>query len=229
MRQEYKEDRKMIRGWFEKNEATLQQSFVFGRSTEFLTWKRPNSSIYSVYYEYYNGLLVVHGDLGDAIYQWHRDIGDLEDVSKVELDYFASKCLASEVGREYVEWDRQKAKRRVLELIRDCVGEYIEIELPDDDNEFNNTAQYMRTTDDEFNELHYKFINERGYDALNSREEWIQWLDFNGYEVFGDDCFEYANIGNKINLRCQAHLIGLKMAFEQIRKPDDNRKAIEGD
>jgi hypothetical protein len=45
----------------------------------------------------------------------------------------------------------------------------------------------------------------------------IEWLSTEGYEVFGDIC-EMGEIGMKIDIRCLGHLIGLKMAFERLKK-----------
>ena len=50
---------------------------------------------------------------------------------------------------------------------------------------------------------------------LASGEAWISWMANNGDEIFGSDCFELADIGYVHDMRCQSHLIGLKMAIER--------------
>jgi hypothetical protein len=60
-----------------------------------------------------------------------------------------------------------------------------------------------------------KFNLEGGGGEIHSKQSWDFWLAQNGYEVFGDPS-ELSEIGKVIHIRCQAHLIGIKMAMEKI-------------
>jgi len=52
--------------------------------------------------------------------------------------------------------------------------------------------------------------------ACESEFSWLRWIGDNGYEFFGDDYYEFGDIGRTISLRVQSHLIGLKMIREGI-------------
>jgi len=50
--------------------------------------------------------------------------------------------------------------------------------------------------------------------AVNSEIEWNMWLSRNGGDFFGDP--PYWPNGKTTSIRCRAHLMGLKMAVEQL-------------
>lgn len=77
-----------------------------------LTIKRPNSSFYYIKYLIQYNTLYVTGDVGNAIYQWSDQI-NFNFISNCNIDYFKSKCVASEHGRKYEEWDPQWAKYQI--------------------------------------------------------------------------------------------------------------------
>lgn len=52
--------------------------------------------------------------------------------------------------------------------------------------------------------------------ACESEFQWQCWLHENGYDFFGDEYYEYGDIGRTISLRVQSHLIGLQMIREGI-------------
>lgn len=60
------------------------------------------------------------------------------------------------------------------------------------------------------------FLAAGGNGSMSFETEWAMWLGENGYEFFGDiDCWPN---GKTLALRCRAHLIGLKMAVEQVKE-----------
>jgi hypothetical protein len=115
---------------------------------------KPGTGFYSMWFLYKNGLLIVWGDCYDAIYQWHSSIGAIEDVARCDLDYFASKCLASPYGRGYRTWNYDVAE----EYVKGCMAE------EEDDKR--------------------RGIMARGLESVGSRFEWNLWLSKEGYEVF---------------------------------------------
>ena len=79
---------------------------------EHLVFKRPGSGMYLIEYVMRGTTLFVTGDLGEAVYWW-SERHDLEWVSQCDLGYFSSKCMASEVGRDFKQWDSDQALQRV--------------------------------------------------------------------------------------------------------------------
>lgn len=71
-------------------------------------WRKPESSIYYINYIISVNHLIVTGDAGDAIYAWGQTL-TWEWLADLELDYFVSKCIASEEGRPYVQWSQRVA------------------------------------------------------------------------------------------------------------------------
>jgi hypothetical protein len=181
--------------WFPKHKASYFKYHCIENPSapqiETLCWQKPGTGIYAVEYWFSRGTLAVRGDIGAAVYQWHHSIGNLPDLANLSIDYFAGKCEASEHGQGYQSWDEDAAKQNIQY--------YIDIGDPVDTEE---TCE--------------AFSDAGGWNALYSKHEWHQWLSTEGYEVFGDIC-EMGEIGMKIDIRCLGHLVGLKMAFEQLK------------
>ena len=90
--------------WFKNHEAIL---FQYSPTRERLLWKNINSGIYSVDYVRYINTLFVTGDIGSAVYRW-SNIKNMQWLSTLSLEYFESKCEASEKGKEYTQWNPEK-------------------------------------------------------------------------------------------------------------------------
>ena len=166
---------------------------------EVLYWKKPDSAIYGVIYMMKYNSLFITGDLGEAVYCWSSP-EKLKWVANLDLQYFASKCKASENGRGNKEWDPDYTENKLKEYMKDNFDE------------------------NDYKEIWMKFEEERGPSALFYQQEWHSWLQDHGYEVFGDEWYEWApDIGNVISLRCEYHLLGLKMAVDQLKNipPED--------
>ena len=155
---------------------------------EVLTWKKPGSYNYYVKFMVVGNTLFVYGDLGEAIYQWSEGI-TFEWLSNLDLPYFAGKCQASEVGRDFKEWNERKA----LEALKHF-----------------EKQEYFKWSD--LNE-------EDGKGSLYDKREWEEWLREHGHKVLGEDYWDWAYvIGNDINTRCVYHFMGLQMAMKQIKE-----------
>ena len=108
-----------------------------------------------------------------------------------DITYFAGKCTASETGRQYREWDSDFLRDRVKEALK------------------------------QFSDKSWKDLeDDLGSFAMSSEQEWIGWLTENGDEFFGPDRYCWPADGKVIAMRCKAHLIGLKMAVEQLNLKD---------
>jgi len=158
---------------------------------EVLTWKRPDSSSYMIKYIITGNILCVYGDLGQAIYRWGQKL-TFEWLSGLNLSYFKGKCEASEVGRDFREWDEYKAKEQLQFFAEDGSFKMSELE------------------------------ERGGDGSLFSERDWEEWLNENGYDVLGADFWAWAyNIGYTVNTRCLYHFIGLQMAMKQIKEKEN--------
>jgi len=181
----------MIKGNFKDHVAKITQFAKLdvddaGCDIEVLTWKKPGTNNYMIKYIVSGNTLCVYGDLGEAIYQWSQNIS-FEWLSGLDLSYFKGKCQASEVGRDFREWD----DRTAIKFLKDM-----------------EKQEYFKWSD-----LEYL----GGTESLYGSRDWEEWLRENGSEVFGEDYWDWAyGIGYRVNIRCEYHLIGLKMAMEQI-------------
>lgn len=184
----------MIKKNFENHVATIKQYHEMDKdgigvlgTIDKLTWKKPGSSNYMIQYIISGNTLCVYGDLGEAIYRWCEPI-TFEWIAGLNLSYFKGKCQASEVGRDFREWDEKKA----LDALKYFAKE-----------------EYFKWKE---------FEEREGKHALYDNSEWNEWLREHGDEVLGEEFWDWAyGIGYTINVRCIYHFIGLHMAMEQIR------------
>lgn len=182
--------REMIDRWFPDHVATYSEGAVGGARVERLVWRKPGTNNYRVDYLSDGGVhLIVTGDLGDAIYQ--TGAHDLRWWASCGVDYFASKCIASEHGRGYRTWDGDAARVEIGEYLRDAAA-----------------AGYRKASG--------AFARLSGWEAVEYKTDWHYWLQAHGSDFFGADYFEFAEIGEIIDARCEAHLVGLKRALASL-------------
>ena len=191
----------MIRNSFKDHVAKIDQFAKYDVNAEDakidigierLTWKKPESSNYMVQYIISGNTLCVYGDLGEAIYRWSQHI-TFEWLSGLDLSYFKGKCRASEVGRDFREWDEYKA----LDALKHFAKE-----------------EYFKWKD---------FEDSGGQNSLYGYDDWREWLSQHGYKILGEDFWDWAyGVGFTINVRCKYHFIGLQMAMKQIKGVNNN-------
>lgn len=143
-----------------------------------------------------SGHLVVTGDLGDAIYF----VGAPNErgivwFARCDLQYFASKCVASEHGRGYESWDRELAEIRIRE-------------------------RYLNPRDEGFKRQLLTGGEFEHWDgAIGSRDEWFAFCQtaIGSDEVWAD--YEEAPfaIGEVVDGRCALHLAALKASEAALR------------
>jgi hypothetical protein len=180
--------------WFKDHNGLYSQHRTEdGHILERLIWKKADTGIYSINYHCERGTLTVWGDLGSAVYRWGGRECDILWIGGCNLDYFASKCDASESGRHYVTWNGEKARERAIEWFKDY----------------------------EMEDKRADFLDSEGNCAIESKDEWREWLHENGRDYFGDEWYDGPpGWGEETHMRCHAHLIGLKMWREQTLKND---------
>lgn len=115
-----------IRDWFLKHIAKFSTyRNEQDERIEFLFWTRPDSSIYRIRYMIYHNLLFVSGDVGEAIYRWSSEIS-FSWLAGLDYSYFSGKCQASEVGRDYISWDQDKAVKNLKDYLREQIIDEID-------------------------------------------------------------------------------------------------------
>lgn len=211
----------------EREEASMKESYkdhvakhviyeAGENKVEKLIWKKPGTINYAVCYMISGGYLFAYGDLGEAVYQW-SDFIDFEFLAGLNVDYFAGKCQASEYERGYKDWCEIEAKEDVDELINSA-AEYKEcicVEDAEDDEECKCFEKYKK-------DLWEKFRETGGDGSLYSKDEWYEWCRESAYKVFGEDWGEWiGNTGEIVAHRCRLHLLGIKMAVEQLKVNKD--------
>jgi hypothetical protein len=176
--------------YFAKHRAEYHRADIGPARMESLVWREPRTNINRIDYYCDGGRLFVAGDLGDAIYI--TGAKDLSWWTRCDLDYFASKCDASEHGRGYKTWDGDVARARLDEEIA-----------------------RMRADDEEVDDLDVLVAR----DALSDgRGAWDAWMRESASELFGHDWWDFVpNFGAVVAQRCALHLAGLKAAMTQVR------------
>ena len=187
---------------------------------QMLIFENPRDSTYRMIYTKVGDTLFVTGDVGEATYRFpgtNPRVVDIEWISKCNLDYFHAKCTASEVGKDFVEWGEQRAKKRLEENLRNMHDlEFDELTVNNENGASEYPDEYLKTKE-EIERL-------GGYDVLYNKDEWNQWLAENGYDVFGERYVALSSIGTEINVRCIYHLLGLKLAFARLGENKDKEK-----
>jgi hypothetical protein len=163
---------------------------------EVIRWRKPGTSVYFISYMIRGPYLIVTGDVGDAIYRFSENLS-LDLLVACEVDYFASKCTASENGRCYPSWDPDAATAYLEEWIKGGI----------DDEDIEKRRRSLCSENSAFTACQWK-------------EDWKDWLEVFGSGAFGPDWIEFGEIGRAVDIRCMGHLIGLKMACAQLREQE---------
>lgn len=198
----------MIEGWsieWFKNHIVERHTVVDsykGRDMEVLIWREPGKNTHRIDYFRVGHVLFVAGDVGEAVYVWSENVS-LEWISKLNLDYFASKCMASEVGRGYKAWSEDKAQAWLKDHF-----------APEEGGEL---TEEQRTRLDMAEDYSI-------WEAIETQEGWYHWLENYGHDVFDSDYCGVGSIGKVVHIRCQIHLAGLRMAFERVAKDKGDGK-----
>jgi len=159
-------------------------------------WHKSDTGINLIRYHVHKNILIVTGDLGDAVYQFGEAI-TLDWLAGCDLGYLASKCYASENGRGYKSWDSDKATAYLNGYFDENTIDLMEEEAKEE------TLCLLEEAKD-----------------IDDEHEWVAWLghEDKGEQLFGEEWWQYCEIGMGPHIRCLYHLIGLKMMYEIKQK-----------
>lgn len=135
-----------------------------------------------------NGNLVVLGDYGQAIYAFGADV-EFESFADFNLSYFASKAVATEVGRLAKDWDSRLAEEEITQHRRD--GDIDE-----------GAASTM--------------INSLGTHGTKADLHSTLLQMVNDGDIDGDSARLVDHVGDIVHLRTAIHLEALKKALESL-------------
>lgn len=169
--------------WFKDHKAKYSQMPDIG--FEMILWKKPETSNYLLIYMRIPNYLFIGGDVGEAVYC--SGMKGLKEWAECDIGYFAGKCVASEDGRGYQEWDSDFLEKRIKEALKEHSD---------------------KTWED--------FCQRDGHTAINNEHEWTVWLSRNADDFWGADPYCWPTDGKRTAVRCRGHLIGLKMAIRQL-------------
>lgn len=194
--------------YYEKRREELQSYFtnhVAGYTDhhiERLVWNDPETTTSRIIYVRDLNTLFVKGDLGCAVYRWMGKTKDLQWMSRCSLDYWASKCEASENGRQHKIWDEEYAAARM-------------------EAHWTQVAERPEVDDGEAQRRKDRFDADGGPSALRRELNWHWWLDRYAEKHFEMDWGYWApTIGKVISRRCQLHLMGLRQAIQYLSTLD---------
>lgn len=194
MRTEGKAQQQEIQKWFAEHHASFTE-YAPDVQTEWyiktLYWAKPGTGMYSIRYVIMGPVLMVWGDLGDAVYRWSAPI-DWHFLAGCDLQYFAGKCQASPVGRTYEDYDADVAWLDFQEALE-------------------------RHAEDGYPAPDPQAVEEGRRAIRNGHDEWHEWMRSEGSRVFGPDWYEWVpDVGKRVAMTCAAHLFGIKMAVAQM-------------
>ncbi len=234
----------IVRDWFRYHVCTRNEQFPDWR----MVWANPRSSFYSVHYIIYGSALFVTGDIGSAVYGFNQKL-DWKFLADCELDYFASKCQASERGREYREWCESNAEAALLKTVQEWfeANEVIEQEemigaLPaDPPNDgappLPEGVEWRDLAEEQLEKVLRVFMNHEtnGDFPTDSWSDLVEavcgspsdWRDFISANPRLFDEFEEADAGMDVAMRCRGHWLGLRMAYAQMLEQDRATPVVE--
>lgn len=223
--------------WFKDHKAKLEK---LSEDVSILTWRAPGTSSYYVRYVFDYNKIYITGDLGDAILKIYDKV-DLEKAASFDIYYFHKKLTAME--EEKWSFNEDKAINRLYEEIKEIEerrAEYLGLEL-EDAKEINFsdclnlnghratnchlTSREKCSKCEEFNNYISTMENLiETAKTCSTRENWVSqiYIDhMDPIEDYDSEFYEWIfDIGNEYPRSIQAYLIGLKMAWKQLKEND---------
>ena len=185
--------------WFSEHKAKLEKH----GDLEVLTWAREDSGTYHCRYIFDGRKMYISGDIGEAVFwlTWRASLPSFQDI---HIDYFEEKLQAYNEDRRNYNGVLavKKLKEWKLDMLEDeCeIGDH-EAEIID---ELINGAECCSSKA----EWAYEYVNDSYYNRVISDLECDYW------EWMYD-------IGDEIPLRVYGYLVGLKMAYEQLKEYEE--------
>lgn len=210
-------EKEIRESWFKEHIAKFEK---LSDRISVLEWCKPRSSFYYCRYVLDGSRLYITGDIGDAVFRF-TEIISLEKFSEYSIDYFYRKLTSFEDDK--CSFDSNIAIARMKEEIK-YIKENMDYDTDydEDDNEIEVLA------DTSGNKERNKYINilkelmEESESCFN-KKSWDYEIN-QRYDVLSDydsDIAEWIySAGDAIPHRVYGYLIGLKMAYDQLKKQE---------
>lgn len=195
--------------WFKDHIAEFEK---LNDRVAVLDWYKPNTCCYYTRYVFDGSKLYVSGDIGEAVFCL-TEKASIESIKDYDLHYFHGKLAA--IRDDEYDFDSDKAIERLKEEIEE-VKENMDI---DDEGKQENTLR-NENTNTYISALNRLIIESK---SCTSKDGWKYEVN----QVYDDltdyDCDIYEWIfeaGDIIPSEVQAYLIGIKMAYEQLKEKE---------
>lgn len=185
--------------WFKDHKATYQK---LNENTSVLTWKKNGTNMYYVRYIFDNSRLFITGDISDAIFCL-TEKADLKTIAtEYNNHYLFSKLRAD---REAHDFNSNKA---VDTFKHNFSEDYLSIE------------DYEEEDKEKYSELLSDFISVLKDDCTTSGNlsHHLSAEYYDRISEFDCDCGEWIfDIGNELSWQALGWVVGLQMAYEQLK------------
>lgn len=187
--------------WFKDHRATAvspltaEQFEAVWAEALVIRFVNPKSWNYGCHFIIHRRWLTVVGDIGEATYEWSGDL-TLNFLAGLDFGYFHSKCVASEVGKRFNDWDDKIAKAYVKDRIADIKATDLEDRCRDDATELEILEDLGDDGKEEYDKAGHDY-----YDATGD----------------GEGASGIAQYGEVPSGRCIGHFEALKLAIAQLR------------
>jgi hypothetical protein len=188
--------------WFKEHQAVFIARPPHGTSGNdviIINWQNPKSWNYGCRFIIHRRWLIVVGDIGEATYEWSQDL-TLEFLASLDFGYFHSKCVASEAGRKFEQWDGKVAYNNRQHRLAELKATPKEDASEGDKSEIESLEELGDSSKDEYERVARDYYDEIG-DAEGAGAISI--------------------MGIVPNSRCIGHFVGLQMAIAQLNPPKE--------
>jgi hypothetical protein len=205
--------------WFKNHKAKLEK---MSDDVSILTWRESGTSSYYVRYVFDYNKIYITGDLGDAIFKIYDKV-DLEKAASIDIYYFHKKITARD--EEKWSFDEEKAIARLkeeIEQVNERKLEYLGLDEDETREGLSDKESDMVSIYNDEIEMFESMIESA--EECSSRKDWVQCIYSEYLKCISDydsDFYEWIfDIGNEYPRSVQAYLIGLKMAWEQLKESE---------
>jgi hypothetical protein len=210
---------------FAKHVARYYQADLGGRM-EKIVFSQPGNSNYYIEFVSYRGILVVTGDLYDAIYEVSQP-QTMQWWGHTDASYMNGKMRGPNgYSNERKVWDSDEAEKDLKELYAELVKEarQSDEEIPQQDGpEWDAWVKSLDDLDQATMESEVNAI--RAWHELEPRDhldehDWMEFCREHAEEIWGQDWYETgaSRLGMIENPICATHLEALQKALAQLKE-----------
>jgi hypothetical protein len=200
-------EKELREDWFKDHVAEFEK---LNDRVATLDWYKPNTCCYYTRYVFDGCKLYVSGDIGEAVFCL-TEKADIKSIINYDVHYFHGKLSAFDDDK--YSFDSATAIARINEQIEYCKenkdyndeGEELGTDHNNEINDYIETLEELIDVSTNCcNRNNWKYEVEQVYDRLTD---------------YDSDVYEWIfDAGNVIPRSIQAYLIGLKMAYEQLKE-----------